>query len=116
MRPDRLTWTDHANWRMQQGNLSEEDILFVCMYGVYEYGAGAICYFLGKRRISTLGQTLAKKYARLEGVTILCCSRCKCVLTMYHNQHGLKDHRHKHKYNRKSNACPFCKHIPRIDM
>jgi hypothetical protein len=106
MRPTIIEFTPHARRRLSQRNLSEADIALVCLLGQYEYRAGAVCYFLGRRQLITLNNS--KALARLVGVTVLCCPYCQCVLTAYHNQHGLKDHRHKTKYDRVQRPCPYC--------
>ena len=101
MRPSKLIFTPHALQRMQQRNITKTDVAIVCWYGTSTIRAGAICYFLGHRHIAALGTDMAKFCERLAGVTVLCCSQCQqTVLTVYHNQNGLKEHRHKPKYNR----------------
>lgn len=102
MRSSQLIFTPHAVQRMQQRNITKADVAIVCRYGTSTIRAGAICYFLGHRQITALGGDMAKFCEHLMGVTVLCCSQCQhTVLTVYHNQNGLKEHRHKSKYNRR---------------
>ncbi len=94
------TFTQHAQLRMSQRNVSSRDVLFVIQHGQVEYGAGLKLYFMGKRRIPA-GIPHSE---RLEGIAVLC-RGCQ-VITVYRNRkRALKDHRRKHKYNAK----PFVK-------
>ena len=114
MQPTNLIFTQHALERMRRRNISEADVQLACVYGATTIRAGAVCYFLGRRQVSALGREWALVSAHLEGVTVLCCSRCQqTVLTVYHNLQGLKKHRHKHKYDRRPWAhrlqhCSYC--------
>ena len=110
-----LIFTRHALERMRRRNISEADVQLACLYGATTTRAGAVCFFLGHRQVSALGREWAQASAHLEGITVLCCSRCQqTVLTVYHNLQGLKEHCHKQKYNRKpkEHRLQYCSHCP----
>jgi hypothetical protein len=89
------TLTPHALRRMSQRNVTYEDVLFAIRHGKVEYRAGAILFFLGKRRIPSK----TSNAEHLEGIAVLCKGRA--IITVYRNRRsGLKDHRRKTKYDR----------------
>jgi hypothetical protein len=96
----------HACRRLAQRNLTAEDIDVVCQFGAREHRAGVKCYFFGKRQLQTLNND--KQLERLVGVTVLCCPRCRYVVTAYRNGRGIKAHRHKSKYARPADVCIYC--------
>ena len=81
---DYFDVTPHAARRMAQRNVSWEDIRFVLQYGQRTNKAGAIHVFLGTRDIPA---GLGKRYARLEGTTVLVCPMSMAtIITVYRNR------------------------------
>lgn len=106
MQANTITFSRHAYRRLAQRNLTTEDVQLVCQFGIHEHRAGVVCYFLGKRHLRALDN--AKRLERLEGVTVLCCPRCHCIVTAYHNKRGIKAHKHKPKYDHSADLCSYC--------
>jgi Domain of unknown function (DUF4258) len=102
--------SQHAHQRLAQRNLTVDDVSLVCDYGIREHRAGVICYFLGRRQAQAIQHV--KDVERLIGVTVLCCPHCRCVITAYHNQHGMKRHRHKSKRQIITKQCSACTPLP----
>jgi hypothetical protein len=83
--------TDHARLRMEQRNLSAEDIAFILQHGSCLHRAGAIFYFLRRCDIPDDKQAL-DKYARLEGGTVVTSTHAPVIVTIYRNRRqGLRN-------------------------
>jgi hypothetical protein len=90
--------TKHAILRIAERGLAESDVHYVCQHGKRIIRAGAIHIFLGKKDIPK-DDLRVSQYARLEGTTVLVCSRDnQTILTVYRNKHGFKKIRCKKKY------------------
>lgn len=97
MQLGKLPFTSHAIRRMAQRNLSVADVAFVIQYGHQEHRAGALFYVLGRRQLADAD---ARAFERLEGAVVIISSRTDEVVTVYRNRgRGLKDVRHKRKYD-----------------
>ncbi len=98
-----MHFTDHAELRCAQRNLSKGDVLYVLEHGLGEYNAGVRMHFL-RRRDVPLDDLSDPRIERLIGVCVLVARNRQGmleVITLYHNaKSGLKDHRRKSKYNR----------------
>lgn len=105
---NHVHFTEHAELRGAQRNVSKGDALYVMEHGCSQYSAGSRLYFLRQRDVSP-EDLRNPRIQRLIGVCVLT-TRDKpgtiVVLTLYHNEKsGLKDHRRKAKaYHRKPPA------------
>ncbi|GAB4118841.1 MAG: hypothetical protein Fur005_27090 [Roseiflexaceae bacterium] len=83
--------TYHAMVRQAQRNLSADDIEFVLVHGRRFHAAGALHVFLAKRDIPRDADT-ARRYARLEGTTLVLSSESEEVVlvTAYRNRHAMR--------------------------
>ncbi len=99
--PNAVAVTDHLRLRLAQRNLSEEDMDFVLAYGRWVRRAGACHVFLGRRDLAPYRE-LARRFARLEGTTLLLEYQEDLVtgITIFRNRRGLKEIRKKTRYNR----------------
>ena len=94
-----LQFTDHAVTRMNQRNLDEMDIDYVCEHGTRFIRAGVLHIFLGRRDIPESDQRYSF-ITRLIGTTILIDSHdTKTVLTAYRNRESIRKDRRKQKFN-----------------
>ena len=104
-------FTEHAELRCAQRNVSKGDALYVMEHSRPQYSAGSKLYFLRRRDVSA-EDLRDPRIQRLIGVCVLT-KQVKpntiVVLTLYHNEKsGLKDHRRKDKtYRRKPPAAKW---------
>jgi hypothetical protein len=81
-----LRFTFHAQLRMAQRNLSDEDIYNVLLYGETWYKAGAIIMYLRRKDIP-LARRSDQRWQRLIGATVVVtCKGEQVVLTAYRNR------------------------------
>ena len=85
--PATIAYSEHAQVRMAQRGLSQEDVEYVCRYGRLIRGAGALHRFLGRKDIPLKDH---KHKCRLEGTIVLLDEMAKVVITVYRNRQGLK--------------------------
>ncbi len=97
-----LVYPEHATQRLNQRNLKQSDVDYVCRHGSHSIMAGAIFFFLGRRNVPESDRRNAK-ITRLIGTTVLLDSHdATTVLTAYRNPDAPKRDRRKAKYNRKA--------------
>ena len=70
----------HAKRRMQQRNITREELQLALECGQIEYRAGTKFYFLGTRDIPT---HLRRSHARLAGLTVVIAN--DAIVTLYRN-------------------------------
>lgn len=82
--------THHAHLRMEQRNISAEDVVFILQHGYCLHRAGALFYYLRRCDIPDDKQALSQ-YARLEGGVVVTNTRAPIIVTVYRNRrHGLR--------------------------
>lgn len=83
-----FTPTYHAQLRMAQRNISQDDVAFVLEHGQCIHRAGAIFFYLRRRDIA---KRFWDHYARLEGTAVVVTRRTGQILTIYRNrENGLR--------------------------
>lgn len=107
----QITLTDHAQLRMSQRNCSMLDLKYVIDHGTRYHVAGCTHFFLGRKDIPTPDQKVAR-FSKLEGTVVIADfskDGSLTIITVYRNKEGLKDARHKSKYDnrreRPRNGC-----------
>lgn len=84
----------HAKRRMQQRNVTPDDLQLALERGQVEYRAGTKFYFLGQRDIPT---HLRRTHARLAGLTVVVAHNA--IVTLYRNPHAHAAIRRRDKRN-----------------
>ena len=94
-----LIFTAHAQQRVRQRNLKEEEIDYVLAHGRIIHRSGAAFYFLGSKDIPVPDRKLPW-VQHLAGVTLLVNSAptCSVLITAYRNERGLHTICKKSKY------------------
>lgn len=79
-----FTLTEHANRRMSQRGIAEDDLATVLCFGRCRHARGARFYFVGRKEV--------QRYARqgidirhLENLQVLLAPRANAVITAYRN-------------------------------
>ncbi len=106
-----FTYTNHADKRMCQRNLSTEDIEFILKYACPRYRTGIRFYRLLKKDLPP-NLPGSSPLRRLVGTTVLVC-QCDCVITAYRNDQAHKRDRRKTAYDYRSCSSCGCNH--RVD-
>lgn len=94
-----IIYTNHAQKRMAQRNVSEKQVSFILDHGYTVHRAGAVLVSLrGKDIPKTLRAN--DQFARLEGVTVVLSRENPIVLTVWRNRRqGLQHIRHKPRFS-----------------
>jgi hypothetical protein len=93
----QLSFSDHADLRCVQRNLSEDEVNFVIQNGEMTRRTGAI-FFLLRRRDIPKQYARDQRIARLVGTTVLVDKEWSVVITVYRNDEARKKDRRKSKY------------------
>lgn len=102
--------TRHALYRAAQRNLSDEQIAFIFENGNKLHNAGAVFIQL---RAKDIPDTVPANDPRRKcaGTTLVMCSGCKAIVTVYRNPEAFQKDRKKKKYNLRQCRC----HHPRMN-
>jgi hypothetical protein len=90
-------FSDHADLRCVQRNLSEEEVHFIIQHGEMTRRTGVIFFHLRKRDIPPQ-YTRDQRIGRLIGTTVVVDKECTLVITVYRNDEARKKDRRKTKY------------------
>jgi hypothetical protein len=90
-------FSDHADLRCVQRNLSEDEVHFIIEYGEMTRRTGVIFFHLRKRDIPQ-HYSKNQRLARLVGTTVVVDKECSLVITVYRNDEARKKDRRKTKY------------------
>ncbi len=95
-----LAFTTHAHRRLQQRGLTPEFAALVMDHGTAVNTAGALFYFMSKKDLPWNIPNTVKE--RIAGITLVVDPGSHDVLTVYKNQHAMKQIRKKCRYDRYS--------------
>lgn len=102
-----MSFSQHAEKRCAQRNISRNDVLYVLQHGRRYWNAGTLMYFLGRRDIPAHDRA-DQRVRQLVGLCVhtrLVETDTLLIVTLYHNEKtGLKDHRRKQKFDRRNYA------------
>lgn len=91
--------TAHAQLRMCQRNVTNEQLSFILRHGQQHHCAGAILVTLRRKDIPK-NHAAQSKFTYLEGTTIVLSRDAPTVLTIWRNKgKGLQHIRHKPRYS-----------------
>lgn len=96
---NHLIFTNHAQRRMAQRNVSKQQVSFILEHGEETHCAGARFVHLRRKDIP---KPLVKvdAFARLEGVTVVLSSEGQTILTLWRNRRqGSRHIRRKPRYS-----------------
>ena len=98
--------TRHATFRAAQRNLSDEQIAFIYENGYKLHNAGAVFIQL---RDKDIPDTIPANdpLRKCTGTTLVMCSGCKSIVTVYRNPEAFHKDKKKKKYNLRK--C-YCRH------
>mgnify|MGYP002713079174 CR=1 FL=1 len=96
-----IFYTDHAQIRMAQRNLKDEEILFIIEHGKPIYKAGVVFFQMWQKRLPNFIKP-NDRLANLAGTTVVACcdgEGCYLVITVYRDPKSFKKDRAKKEYN-----------------
>lgn len=103
----RVIFSEHAAKRLAERNVYPHEVEYTIRFGLREYNAGSVLYYLAKRSIPE-SDLRNQRIAQLEGLAVLADQHRRDelhVITIYRNrEEALKDHRRKTKYARRKAA------------
>lgn len=94
-----LTFSDHADLRCAQRNLTPAEVAYVVRHGRRSRRAGAIFVNLGRRDVPAADRR-NQRVAQLIGTTAVVASDGGLIITVYRNEAAHKSNRRKAKYRR----------------
>jgi hypothetical protein len=89
--------TDHAELRLSQRGIQENDLSLLLEYGTTVHNGGALFVFMRKRDIPR--DVDSTKETKLEGLTAILDAHTLELISMYKNKNALRQIKRKYKYD-----------------
>lgn len=102
-----IEFSDHAQQRLAQRNLSENDVKIIMQYGYKFRNTGGIFIQMRAKDVPK-GLSPNDSIHRLVNTTLILCSCGNCIITAYRNATAFHKDRCKEKYSLTKKMCSLC--------